>query len=40
MIRFTLADASGRGLSRRADVYVLDAWGTVLARADVPKLPR
>lgn len=22
------------------DVYVLDAWGSVLARADVPKLPR
>jgi hypothetical protein len=22
------------------DVYVIDSWGTVLARADLPKLPR
>jgi len=41
MISFTLADSSERDQSgaRWADVYVLDAWGGVLARADVPKLP-
>jgi hypothetical protein len=26
--------------SRWTDIYVLDAWGSVLARADLPKLPR
>ena len=26
--------------TRWTDVYVLDAWGSVLARADLPKLPR
>ncbi len=40
-ITFTLADSSDRS-NRSAhwtDVYVLDAWGAVLARAAVPKLP-
>lgn len=41
MVTFTLADSSDRSKpgSHWADVYVLDAWGAVLARADVPKLP-
>ena len=41
-ITFTLADASRRPKpgSQWTDVYVLDAWGAVLARTDVPKLPR
>jgi hypothetical protein len=41
-ITFTLPDTSGQHWSgaHRADVYVLDTWGAVLARADVPKLPR
>ena len=41
-ITFTLADASGqhRPGAQWTDVYVLDAWGAVLARADLPKLPR
>jgi len=40
-ITFTLADSSepGKPGARWTDVYVLDAWGTVLARADLPKLP-
>ena len=38
-VTFTLADASRRGASAQwTDVYVLDAWGTVLARTDVPRL--
>jgi hypothetical protein len=39
MITFTLADSSYRGKpgAHWTDVYVLDAWGAVLARADVPK---
>lgn len=39
MITFTLADTSSRNkpAARWTDVYVLDAWGAVLARADVPK---
>ncbi len=40
-ITFRLADSSDR--SKRSahwtDVYVLDVWGVVLARANVPKLP-
>ncbi len=40
-VTFTLGDSSDR--SKRGahwtDVYVLDAWGAVLARANVPKLP-
>ena len=41
-VTFTLANPSGRpeGGVAWTDVYVLDAWGSVLARADVPKLPR
>ena len=40
-ITFTLADSSApRKPARWTDVYVLDAWGAVLARTDVPKLPR
>lgn len=40
-ITFTLADSSapGKPAARWTDVYVLDAWGAVLARADLPKLP-
>lgn len=39
-ITFTLAGSSNRSKSgpHWADVYVLDAWGAVLARAEVPKL--
>lgn len=42
MVSFTLADSSERHQpdSYWADVYVLDAWGGVLARADVARLPR
>jgi hypothetical protein len=38
-ITFTLADSSYRSKPGAywTDVYVLDAWGAVLARADVPK---
>ena len=40
-IAFTFGDTSGdKPGAQWADVYVLDAWGAVLARADVPKLPR
>jgi Zn-dependent protease with chaperone function len=35
-ITFTLADSNARW----TDVYILDASGAILARADVPKLPR
>ena len=39
-ITFRLADASARQLGVQwTDVYVLDSWGAVLARADLPKLP-
>jgi len=40
-VTFTLADPSARQKSgtQWTDVYVLDAWGSVLARADLPKLP-
>ena len=39
-ITFSLADASTRQPNPRwTDVYVLDSWGAVLARADLPKLP-
>lgn len=40
MVSFSVADSSQRGHSgaRWANVYVLDAWGAVLARADVAKL--
>jgi hypothetical protein len=41
-ITFILTDRSGerRSGAQWTDVYVLDAWGAVLARADVPKQPR
>ena len=40
-ITFALADSADRGKPsvRWTDVYILDAWGAVLARADVPKRP-
>jgi hypothetical protein len=40
-ITFTLAGASARRSpgEQWTDVYVLDAWGSVLARAELPKLP-
>jgi hypothetical protein len=39
-ITFTLGDSLNHKESaeRWTDVYVLDAWGVVLARADIPKL--
>jgi hypothetical protein len=39
---FNLSDTDARQQSSApwTDIYVLDAWGSVLARADVPKLPR
>ena len=41
-ITFSLADTVSRdqAAQRWTDVYVLDAWGAVLARADLPKLRR
>jgi Peptidase family M48 len=41
-ITFTLTDSANRQPpgSQWTDVYVLDSWGAVLARADLPKLPR
>jgi Zn-dependent protease with chaperone function len=41
-VTFTLADTSlePKHSSHWTDVYILDAWGSVLARADLPKLPR
>ena len=40
-ITFSLADVSrDQAAQRWTDVYVLDAWGAVLARADLPKLRR
>jgi len=41
-ITFTLENSSGPLKPGRSwtDVYVLDSWGQVLARADLPKLPR
>jgi hypothetical protein len=40
-VRFTLGDTSARPkqAAQWTDVYILDAWGSVLARADLPKLP-
>lgn len=40
-ITFTLEDSSDRPKpgARWTDVYVLDVWGDVLARADLPKQP-
>ncbi len=46
-ITFTFADSRsarfrspGKSTVPWTDIYVVDAWGTVLARADVPKPPR
>jgi len=40
-ISFTVASSTDRNQpSRWTDVYILDAWGAVLARADVPKRTR
>lgn len=41
IVVFTLADLAARRKpgTRWTDVYVIDAWGSVLARADLPKLP-
>jgi hypothetical protein len=41
-ITFTVGDTSTRPKpgAQWTDVYVLDAWGSVLVRADLPKLPR
>ncbi len=41
-ITFSLVDTAARQKPAApwTDVYVLDAWGTVLARTDLPKLPR
>ena len=40
-ITFTISNSSQPKFSARwTDIYVLDAWGLVLARADLPKLPR
>jgi len=40
-ITFTLTESVGRSTpaAHWTDVYVLDSWGTVLARADLPNLP-
>jgi len=39
-VTFTLGDTSVRPKPAQwTDVYVLDAWGSVLARAELPKLP-
>ena len=39
-VTFTLDEAPRRGGASWTDVYVVDAWGAVLARADLPKMPR
>jgi len=41
-VAFTLADliAKQKPYMKWTDVYVIDAWGSVLARSDLPKLPR
>lgn len=41
-VTFTFGEGDATAASRAhwTDVYVLDAWGSVLARADLPKLPR
>jgi hypothetical protein len=41
-VTFTLADTAIRPKpgTQWTHIYVLDAWGAVLARADLPKLPR
>lgn len=39
-VTFTLDEVQLPGGARWTDVYVVDAWGAVLARADLPKMPR
>ena len=39
-VTFTLGEVPQTGGARWTDVYVVDAWGAVLARADLPKMPR
>lgn len=41
-VTFTLDDSESpeSGGAPWTDVYIVDAWGTVLARADLPKMPR
>lgn len=41
-VAFTLTDLDKKKKqdARWTDLYVIDAWGSVLARADLPKLPR
>ena len=38
---FTLTDLNKKNKqdARWTDLYVIDAWGSVLARADLPKMP-
>jgi len=42
IITFTLPDGSDprQAAARWSDLYILDAWGAILARADLPKMPR
>ncbi|MGB8063632.1 MAG: M48 family metalloprotease [Candidatus Sulfotelmatobacter sp.] len=41
-VTFTLDDSESpeSGGAQWTDVYIVDAWGAVLARADLPKIPR
>lgn len=39
-VTFTLDQVPQKGEARWTDVYIVDAWGAVLARADLPKMPR
>ena len=39
-VTFTLGEVPQKGGARWTDVYIVDAWGSVLARADLPKMPR
>jgi hypothetical protein len=39
-VTFSLGETRQLRDLRRADIFVVDAWGAVLARTDLPKLPR
>jgi hypothetical protein len=39
-VTFMLDQVPQKGGARWTDVYIVDAWGAVLARADLPKMPR
>jgi hypothetical protein len=39
-VTFTLDQVPQSGGARWTDVYIVDAWGAVLARADLPRMPR